>query len=186
MKKTCVLLIAALLALAGCGGDDEDPAAGSQPGTSAPTRSDAVDGTAVDEESGRAAERDPEDAARRKQGVATKLVVGESEFGAMLFGADKQAVYIFENDSRETSRCYGECAAAWPPVLTDRDPRAGTGVRAPLLGTIKRRDGKLQVSYAGMPLYYYAHEEPGEVRCHDVDLNGGLWWVVGSDGKRRP
>ena len=49
-----------------------------------------------------------------------------------------------------------------------------------------RRDGRKQVTYAGKPLYFYAHEEPGEVRCHNVDLNGGLWWVVGPDGKRRP
>jgi hypothetical protein len=42
------------------------------------------------------------------------------------------------------------------------------------------------VTYAGKPLYFYDHEGPGEVRCHNVDLNGGLWWVVGPDGKRRP
>jgi len=51
---------------------------------------------------------------------------------------------------------------------------------------VKRRDGRLQVTYAGKPLYFYAHEAPGEVRCHNVNLNGGLWWVVGPDGKRRP
>ncbi len=51
---------------------------------------------------------------------------------------------------------------------------------------MKRRDGKLQVTYAGKPLYLYAHEGPGEVSCHNVSLNGGLWWVIGPDGKRRP
>ncbi len=40
--------------------------------------------------------------------------------------------------------------------------------------------------WRGRPLYYYAHEGPGQVLCHDVDLNGGLWWVVGPDGRRRP
>ncbi len=73
-----------------------------------------------------------------------------------------------------------------PPVFTDGEPVAGKGVKASLLGTVKRRDGKLQVTYAGKPLYLYAHEGPGEVRCHNVKLNGGLWWVVGPDGKRRP
>jgi hypothetical protein len=34
-------------------------------------------------------------------------------------------------------------------------------------------------------LYYYVDEGPGEVRCHNVDLHGGLWWVVGADGERR-
>jgi hypothetical protein len=63
---------------------------------------------------------------------------------------------------------------------------AGRGVRASLLATTRRRDGRLQVTYRGRPLYYYAHEGPGQVLCHDVNLNGGYWWVVGPDGKRRP
>ena len=68
----------------------------------------------------------------------------------------------------------------------DKQRCAGKGARASLLGTIRRRDGRLQVTYRGRPLYYYAHEGAGEVRCHNVDLNGGLWWVIGADGKRRP
>jgi len=63
---------------------------------------------------------------------------------------------------------------------------AGSGVRASLLGTTRRRDGRRQVTYRGRPLYYYAHEGAGQVRCHNVDLNGGLWWVIGPDGRRRP
>jgi predicted lipoprotein with Yx(FWY)xxD motif len=62
---------------------------------------------------------------------------------------------------------------------------AGKGVRQQLLGTLRRRDGRRQVTYAGKPLYYYAHEGPGQVLCHDVDLNGGYWWVVGPSGRRR-
>ena len=104
----------------------------------------------------------------------------------MLFDARRQAIYIFERDSERATVCYGECAEAWPPVLTEGRPRAGKGVRASLLGTVRRRDGKLQVTYAGRPLYFYAHEQPGQVLCHNVNLNGGLWWVVGPDGKRRP
>ena len=40
---------------------------------------------------------------------------------------------------------------------------------------MKRRGGKRQVTYKGKPLYYYAHEGPNEVLCHDVFLNGGYW-----------
>ena len=104
----------------------------------------------------------------------------------MLFDSRKQAIYIFQRDRNDQTVCYGECADAWPPVLTKGEPDAGDGVRRSLLGSIERRDGKRQVTYAGKPLYFYAHEQPGEVRCHNVDLNGGLWWVVGPDGKRRP
>ena len=55
-----------------------------------------------------------------------------------------------------------------------------------LLGTAKRRDGSTQVTYGGQPLYYYAHEGPGEVKCHNVATHGGLWWVAQPDGDRAP
>ena len=118
-------------------------------------------------------------------GKGRRITVGDSEFGSMLFDASKQAIYVFENDPNGETVCYDECAEAWPPVLTTGKPRAGSGVDASLLGTLKRRDGKLQVTYAGKPLYFYAHEGPGEVKCHNVDLNGGFWWVIGPDGERR-
>ena len=116
-------------------------------------------------------------------GEGTTVVLGDSEFGEMLYDADDQAIYVFERDTSDKSNCYDECAAAWPPVLTSGAPVAGDGVDEALLGTTKRDDGSTQLTYGGRPLYYYAHEGPGEVRCHNVDLNGGFWWVVGADGE---
>ena len=146
------------LALAACGDGGED-----EPSASAPP---------------------PE--AVKEEAAGTEIVLGDSEYGSMLFNAKRQAIYIFENDPNGESVCYDECAEAWPPVYTKGEPKARDGVRASLLGTVKRRDGKVQVTYADQPLYYYVNEGPGEVRCHNIDLNGGLWWVVGANGKRRP
>jgi predicted lipoprotein with Yx(FWY)xxD motif len=115
----------------------------------------------------------------------TKVVVGKSQFGTMLFNAKRQAIYVFSADGRRKSNCYGDCARAWPPVYTTGKPRAGIGVNASLLGTARRKDGRLQVTYAGRPLYYYAHEGPGQVLCHDVNLNGGIWKVLAPDGRPR-
>ena len=112
------------------------------------------------------------------------MVLDGSEFGEMLYDANDQAIYVFERDTTGESVCYDECAAAWPPVVTSGEPVAGAGVNASLLGTTERRDGTVQVTYGGKPLYFYAHEAPGEVRCHNVDLNGGFWWVIGADGER--
>ncbi len=118
--------------------------------------------------------------------TGTKISAKGSQFGKMLWGPNLQAIYIFESDKLGKSLCYGECAEAWPPVFTDGEPVAGKGVKSSLLGTVKRSDGRLQVTYARKPLYYYAHEGRGQVLCHNVNLNGGLWWVVGPNGKRRP
>ena len=114
----------------------------------------------------------------------TRVVLGTSEFGRMLFDSRKQAIYIFQRDKKNKSNCYGACATPWPPVFTKGRPRAGKGVHSSLLSTIRRKGGERQVTYAGKPLYYYAHEGPGEVKCHNVNLNGGFWWAVAADGKR--
>jgi len=118
--------------------------------------------------------------------AGTKVTIRGSEFGPMLWGPGRQAIYVFERDRRGRSRCYGRCARAWPPVLTRGRPVAGRGVRRSLLGTTRRRGGARQVTYAGRPLYFYVNEGPGEVLCHNVNLNGGLWWVVGRGGRPRP
>ena len=174
VRRVWSLAIVCAVVMAGCGSDSEMPAPprAADPPTGRPATSAAVD------------EAHPRTATTRRR--VTHIVVGESQFGTMLFDARKQAIYIFERDGEGRSACYGECAKAWPPVYTDGPPVGASGVRDALLGTVKRRDGRLQVSYAGRPLYFYAHERPGEVRCHDVDLNGGLWWVVGPNGRRRP
>lgn len=174
-RCVCGLVIAGSLVVAGCGSDAET---GAVPQQAAGTQTTAT-ATSTTEEPG---------AARTTTAGAggTRIALGASPFGRMLFDSRKQAIYIFERDRTGESVCYGECAKAWPPVYTTGAPVAGSGLDESLLGTIERRDGKLQVSYAGQPLYYYAHEAPGEVRCHNVDLNGGLWWVIGSDGERRP
>jgi predicted lipoprotein with Yx(FWY)xxD motif len=108
----------------------------------------------------------------------------DSEFGSMLFDGEKQAIYIWELENSTTPECYGSCAVAWPPVLTDGTPIASTGVNSALLGTTQRTDGTTQVTYNGHPLYYYAHEGPGEVKCHDIRTHGGLWWVIQPNGIR--
>jgi predicted lipoprotein with Yx(FWY)xxD motif len=100
--------------------------------------------------------------------AGTRITVSSSEFGPMVWGPKRQAIYVFQRDRFKESRCTGECAKAWPPVYTTGKPVAGKGARKSLLGTI-RRGSRLQVTYRGRP-----------------SLNGGLWWVIGADGKRRP
>jgi predicted lipoprotein with Yx(FWY)xxD motif len=177
MKTISLLLCVGMLACAGCGDDGGGSNSGSGTADTSATvkdqRDDATKTGAAEGTTGRASSRS-----------GTAVVLGDSQFGDILFDSRRQAIYIFERDEKNKTNCYGDCAEAWPPVFTEGKPRAGKGVDQSLLGTTKRRDGKLQVTYSGKPLYYYAHEGPGEVKCHNVNLNGGFWWVLGADGER--
>ena len=116
----------------------------------------------------------------------TTVTTDASDYGAMLFDERGQAIYLFDRETTAEPDCYGECAAAWPPVLTTGEPQASGDVRAALLGTTERDDGSLQVTYGGHPLYFYAHEAPGQVLCHDVNEFGGVWLVVTPAGEPAP
>ena len=121
-------------------------------------------------------------AADQAQAAAT-LTLRSTQFGRVLFDGRGRVLYGFTRDRRGgPSRCYGECATAWPVYFAKGTMRAGAGVKKSLIGTTRRRDGRRQVTYNGWPLYYYAHEGPGEVKCQNVDQFGGLWLVVRASG----
>lgn len=119
-------------------------------------------------------------------GTGTKIITAESEFGTMLYDATGQPIYLFTAESGDRPACYDDCAADWPPVLTTDPPRGVADVRLELLGSTRRSDGSTQVTYAGHPLYYYAHEDKYQVLCHDVEEYGGTWLVVRPDGTPAP
>jgi predicted lipoprotein with Yx(FWY)xxD motif len=104
----------------------------------------------------------------------------------VLFDGRNRALYLFTRDSRDRTRCYGDCAVAWPPFLAKGRPRAARGVKQSLLGTISRRGGTRQVTYKGQPLYFYVHDPRGEILCHNVNEFGGDWLVVRASGKPAP
>ena len=113
------------------------------------------------------------------------LQVKSSRFGKLLFDGRGFVLYAFTRDKvGGKSTCYGDCAAAWPPYLLRGKRAVATGLKSSLLGTTKRRDDKLQVTYAGRPLYYYRGDtKPGDIFCQDVFEYGGRWLVVASTGK---
>ena len=111
------------------------------------------------------------------------LKVRTTRFGKILFAGNGRVLYGFTRDRRNgPSQCYGDCAAAWPVYFAKGTLKAGTGVKQSLLGTVRRRDGRRQVTYNGWPLYYYAHEQAGEIKCQNVETHGGTWLVVRPSG----
>lgn len=118
--------------------------------------------------------------------VGVTVATGNSAYGEMLYDGTGQAMYLFDLETGPLPRCYGACAEAWPPVLTDGPPQATGGARTELLGSTTREDGATQVTYAGHPLYYYVDDGKDEVLCHDVVEFGGLWLVVTPAGEGGP
>jgi predicted lipoprotein with Yx(FWY)xxD motif len=115
--------------------------------------------------------------------AAMRLTVRSTEYGKALFGPSGKVVYVFGADRGSTSHCYGVCAKAWPPLLTSAAPIAGPGVRASLLGTTKRKNGRLQVTYNRHPLYYYEADKVGKVMCQHANMHGGLWLIIKPTGQ---
>lgn len=167
-RPILLALAATALVAAGCGDDDANGSEDAAPGAE----------TAMKEKDDDAMKEDESMAAKR--GATIKVV--NSKFGRVIADRRGEAFYLFDKEKGKRSRCYGECAVAWPPVLTKGKPRPGNGANADLLGTTKRRNGKLQVTYNGHPLYYYKDDEPGRILCHNVDEFGGLWLVVNPRG----
>ena len=102
--------------------------------------------------------------------------------GKVLVAANGRTLYLFTADKGKKSTCYGQCAGYWPPLFAGT-PTAGVGLKASMLGTTKRRDGKLQVTYAGHPLYFFVQDKKaGQVNGQGFVHFGGSWWVVSAAG----
>lgn len=98
----------------------------------------------------------------------------------MLVDAEGTTLYEFTEDEGMTSVCYGECEAAWPPVVASGKPTAGEGAMSADLGTTKRKDGTEQVTYKGHPLYTFAGDKaPGEANGNEVE---GTWFALDEAG----
>jgi predicted lipoprotein with Yx(FWY)xxD motif len=116
--------------------------------------------------------------------AGTAVDIAKSRFGPILVDSHGRTLYDFPPDKRGASTCYGACAALWPPLTTTGKPHAGAGVRASLLGTTKRSDGKIEVTYNGHPLYYFVTDgKPGQTTGQGVNQFGAPWWVLSAAGK---
>jgi len=112
--------------------------------------------------------------------VATPPTVGlggNTELGDFLVGANGMTLYLFTNDTENTSNCYDQCAANWPPLtVANGDLPTGQPGLPGKLGVIDRTDGIQQVTYDGMPLYYWVKDAaPGDATGQNVN---NVWFVV--------
>ena len=123
-------------------------------------------------------------AAGAPAGARATLTVRSSSYGSILFDGKGRALYAFTRDRRGgASRCYSSCAKAWPVYFSSGRLVAGKGVKRSLIGTVRRRDGRRQITYNGRPLYYYVGDKSaGQVSCQNVAEFGGTWLVMRPSG----
>ena len=117
-------------------------------------------------------------------GGGAAVALRTTQLGPTLVDAQGRTLYLFEKDTGTASTCDGACASIWPPLTTSGKPKALAGVTAAKLGTTKRNDGKLEVTYAGHPLYYYVSDtQPGQLSGEGLDQFGAKWDAVAPSGK---
>jgi predicted lipoprotein with Yx(FWY)xxD motif len=114
---------------------------------------------------------------------SSSISLRTTRVGKVLVAANGRTLYLFTADHGKKSTCYGQCATYWPPLIA-KTPTAGTGLNVSLVGTTKRKDGRLQVTYGGHPLYYFVTDrKPGQTTGQGVNQFGGPWWVISPAGK---
>jgi predicted lipoprotein with Yx(FWY)xxD motif len=95
----------------------------------------------------------------------------DDQFGPVLATPKKQALYTWNAERDFKIHCTGSCAKLWPPLVVRSKAAVPTRIARikGTFGTIRRPDGRLQVTFNGRPVYMYVHEGPTQVLCANVD-----------------
>jgi predicted lipoprotein with Yx(FWY)xxD motif len=156
--------------LAGCGSSSRSSSSSTAASTpaSTPTQSTAATTSTA--------------AATPGMAVATK----KSKLGTILAAGPKhRTVYLFEADKGTSSTCNGDCAEDWPPVTTKGAPTVAGGALSADLGTTTRKDGTMQVTYKGHPLYFYDDDkDSGDTEGQGSKEYGAGWYVMKANGSK--
>jgi predicted lipoprotein with Yx(FWY)xxD motif len=106
----------------------------------------------------------------------------KTRLGTILVNSKGHTLYLFRKDRNGKSACSGSCAKFWPPLL-NRKPTAGAGVKRSLLGTTRRSNGSLQVTYNKHPLYGFSlDKQSGQTKGEGMLAFGAKWYAVSARG----
>ena len=123
--------------------------------------------------------------AENSAGAGAKVAVANTGLGKILVDGRGHTLYLFAKDSSGKSACAGKCAGFWPPLITTGKPVTAGGAKSSLLGTTRRRDGRLQVTYNHHPLYTFVKDtRKGQTSGEELDAFGAEWYAVSAAGAR--
>jgi predicted lipoprotein with Yx(FWY)xxD motif len=115
--------------------------------------------------------------------ATSQVKTRKTSLGMIIVDSKSHTLYLFGKDKSGKSSCNATCAANWPPYLTTGKPTGATGIKASMLGTTKRTDGKLQVTYNHHPLYRFKFDtKAGSTAGENANAFGGHWYAVSPKG----
>jgi predicted lipoprotein with Yx(FWY)xxD motif len=159
-----VALVAATLLLTACGGtsnsDKTATAAASGPASTAAATKAATTATT----------------SAKPSSATTLKVATDPALGKFLTDGKGMTLYTFKNDVANSGKSAAEAlTAVWPPLTADATPAAPADATG-TFGIITRVDGKKQVTYKGLPLYYFVNDKaPGDTKGQGI---AGVWFVA--------
>src|SRR5256885_1152281 len=115
--------------------------------------------------------------------TSASVSLHKTKLGLILVNSKGHTLYLFRKDRNGKSVCSGSCARFWPPLLGRGEPTAGPGVRRLLLGTTRRSNGSLQVTYNKHPLYAYSLDrQAAQTKGEGALAFGAKWDAVSARG----
>ena len=108
------------------------------------------------------------------------------KLGSIVVNAQGHTLYHASRETKGKIACTGNCVYFWFPVTVGAKQKIvlGKGVNPAKVGTIKRSNGTLQVTYNKLPLYrYYLDRKPGQAKGQGFKDSAGTWYAVSTSGK---
>jgi predicted lipoprotein with Yx(FWY)xxD motif len=157
-----------VLAMLGCGGGSASSASTAAAATAGGETTPAV----------------PKPPPNPEEGTTFVTLGSSPGLGLVLADSEGRTLYAFSADTGGAPSCYGDCERAWPPlIVTKGEPEPSNGASAAELGTVERRDGSKQVTYAGHPLYAFSGDSsPGQAKGNGTTAFGGTWSALKGSG----
>jgi predicted lipoprotein with Yx(FWY)xxD motif len=122
--------------------------------------------------------------AKSPSGTALVNSASTDSLGNLIVGPNGRTLYLFKKDTGAASNCTGACAIEWPPLTTSGPVTSSGDVSMSALKTVRRSDGKMQVTFNGHPLYYFAGDSaPGQANGQGLSDFGASWWALSPNGQ---
>ena len=119
------------------------------------------------------------------QAKGAVVSTAKTSLGQIIVNSNGRTLYLFEKDRNGKSACSGQCAVFWPPLITSGKPSVTNGAKASLIGTTRRADGRLQVTYNHHPLYTFVKDKKaGQTNGEGVNAFGAVWDAISPAGAR--